>query len=197
MGIFFSKYQTQSQKVATVIIICVVGLSIFGMVDGTLVNERLMKPALILTVFLSLVCVPLLARTTCRAQNDIIGDRKQRLLGILGSIVVVPLFLYTAIAKGLPILCHHVLSAPGQITVTVQSKASSFSSKNCAAGGIRIQEYAYLMNDDLCGFKQSHWENFKHGDKLILQGKKSSFGFSYKRYALVNSGHQSIEAGTP
>lgn len=197
MGIFFSEYQTRSQKVATVIIICVVGLSIFGMLDGTLVNESLMEPALVLTAFLSLVCVPLLVRTIRRAQNDIIGGRKQRRLGILSLIVVVPLFLYTSIARGLPILLHHVLSAPGEMTVTIRSKASSFSTKNCLSGGVRVEEYVYLMNDHLCGFKQAYWENFKPGDKLILQGKKSSFGFSYKRYALIKSGHQSIEAATP
>lgn len=186
MSILFAKSATPSQKVGISVVLCVTLLSTFGIFNRTLVDEQVMRAAVIAAPFLTLLCLPLVVRPVLR--NPSLGfskSRWKRWRMILGFAFIVWLFIHNAIARGLPIFCHYLVSSPGEITVTVTAKASEYKTKGCSSGRVTLTEFGSIWNSDLCGLQQAHWQRLKPGDKLLLQGQKSIFGFSVKRYGLI------------
>lgn len=105
------------------------------------------------------------------------------LTAFLVSIVAVPAFTTFAFYKGLPRAINYFISEPGEITVTVRAKRNPYRSRDCS-GKLWLDEYKYFANDFICGVKKEHWEMLESGDKLILVGMVSTFGFEFKGYTI-------------
>lgn len=67
--------------------------------------------------------------------------------------------------------------------MTVRAKRNPYRSRDCS-GKLWLDEYKYFANDFICGVKKEHWEMLESGDKLILVGMVSTFGFEFKGYTI-------------
>ncbi len=81
------------------------------------------------------------------------------------------------LARGLPVALHYMTAEDGgEMVVTVEKKTSR---KHCRRGAY-IEEFTYMFNNEICGISKKYWEQLEPGQKLLLKGPVSDFGFTYK-----------------
>ncbi|KPZ70544.1 hypothetical protein AN944_02292 [Shewanella sp. P1-14-1] len=78
---------------------------------------------------------------------------------------------------------HILLTWSGQskeveLELTVDYVSSTYGSAYCA-GAIRLKGYSHFANGKLCGVSRSIWSQLKSGDRIIVQGIKTYWGFEY------------------
>ena len=100
---------------------------------------------------------------------------------ILGMALVFPIIFVLGFAKGIPLTEHYIFAKDAEIMLTVDRKGSSYYSKHCS-GELYFREYPYLFNDSICGIQKADWEAIHAGQKIVLIGDQSHFGFVTKSY---------------
>ncbi|CAM4440081.1 hypothetical protein [Pseudoalteromonas maricaloris] len=152
-----------------------------GMYANFLVNEKVYIKLLVLSCIVSAVIISSGLYFVFRSRHSHQMpplQTKQRVIFVLFLILFVPLFSIFSIAKGLPACIHYTVAKAAQHKVTFRKTTSS---KICGYG-IKIKEYSYFANEEVCGLEKSRWRKFKDGDTLVLIGKRSLLGFSYVQH---------------
>lgn len=181
---FFTNQQSKAQKSAQIVLFSVLFFTGIGLVNETLIHEYLLKYLLFFATVISIIFVSLFLffnkKHSVYNSELVPSDGKhQSWHGILGIIVIVPLFTYCAVARGIPVLFHYIASIDGEIVVTVKTKPNSYRTKHCLSGSVKVEEYKYFLNDRICGFNRSKWNSFNNQDEIVLKGKVSFIGFSF------------------
>lgn len=97
----------------------------------------------------------------------------------------VPLMTLPFCMYGLPLVLHKVASNEARVVVTVSHASFPFKRKRCS-GKVYIEEYRLNGEQRVCGIQEEQWSALASGDKIILFGDKSIFGFTYERYKVTN-----------
>jgi hypothetical protein len=163
------------------------GLGIFGLADNTLVNESVMDVMMFPALFVWIALFPYLLKPILQQYDqeaEITKPKRRRLRRfqiVLFFVFIVPFFVYTGIARGLPIIGHYLLASWGETTVTIKNKANSYvgSGKNPCYGEITVAGYYYFANNSFCLGNEGKWKKLKRGDMLRIRGHESPLGFSY------------------
>jgi hypothetical protein len=85
-----------------------------------------------------------------------------------------------AIYGGAPIIAHHLTAHPGELTVTVVGKDSSYQRYACTPR-IKIDEFTFFYHNHLCPGDRAYSE-IDVGARIRLQGDVSPFGISVNRF---------------
>ncbi|MCH1923604.1 hypothetical protein L9G74_04560 [Shewanella sp. C32] len=102
---------------------------------------------------------------------------------VLGMLVGIPLLMVMGICKGLPSVLHMMLPSEERVViVTVDHKPSSYYNRGCD-GELFINEFDGLFSN-VCGIQKADWQQLQAEQKIMLFGKRSAIGFSYKGYRL-------------
>lgn len=191
--------QTTSAKIiftATwTILFCLAALMIVGIWSDILVDNRVFVPLLKVSLALSAVFVVYLiyvmfigdtfARRNIERMQDKRGKkRKRRWTAVLGLFLLIPTLFILGIAKGLPFIGHYFTAHDAEMTLTIARKSSSYHQRYCS-GRIEFKAYPYLFNDEVCGIQKADWETIQPGEKIVLIGKQSKYGFTVERYRLM------------
>lgn len=181
---FFTNQQTKAQKAAQIVLFAVLFFAGIGLVNETLIHEYLLKKLLFVAIVISIVFISLFLyfnnkHSAYKSKIVLSNGKYKPWHGILSFIIIVPLFTYCAVARGIPVLFHYIASSDGEIVVTVKKKPNSYRTKHCLRGSVKVEEYKYFLNDRICGFNRSEWSSFNNQDKIVLKGKVSFIGFSF------------------
>lgn len=106
--------------------------------------------------------------------------RKTKELAILlfGIPLIIYMFSAIVLEKTIPSLLHIMISKPGKLIVSIDKKTHK-TRRNCH-NGFKLKNYNNLLNGELCYLDNKMWSTLKPGDRLILSGNKSIFGFTVK-----------------
>lgn len=186
MEIFYKKSQTKYQKLATTILYLIFPLSFIGFFSRTLIYQWFLDlffyPVLLMSlVVASVVAYQILFRVRDRVEGELKKRNKKLWTGVIGVYIFVPIFFYSALLKGVPVLIHSLTYSSSEVHLKVRKKSYRYSVKHCRSGAIFIEGYDYFLNDKLCGFIKSDWESIAAGDRIILMGKVSKFGFTVNK----------------
>lgn len=188
---YFSK-EVLTWRHARFYVAVVVGcLGIFGLANNTLVNESVMDVMMFAALFVWIALFPYLLKPILKQydqETEITKPKRRRLRRfqiVLFFVFIVPIFVYTGIARGLPILGHYLLASWGETTVTVRDKAKVYrvGGHHRCLGEISVEGYHYYANNTLCLRNEEKWKKINRGDTLKIYGRASPLGFSYSPHA--------------
>lgn len=184
---FFKSDATKRQKIAGTVIYALLPLIFIGMFSDTLIYswyfDAFIYPVLATSlVLVAIVLYMMLFKFREETQANLARTNQKMWVVIIGVVIFIPMFLYAAFLKGVPVLLHSFISSESEVYITVRKKSYRYSEKHCRNGGVFIEGYTYFLNDKLCGFNESDWESITSGDRLRLDGKVSKFGFTLKKY---------------
>lgn len=102
-------------------------------------------------------------------------------------LVLFPAMLFFGLYRGLPVTVH-LLSATQQqvMAVTITKKPEQYGSHWCP-GKVWIAEYTLPLNHHVCSLTHQDWQRITGHETLLLLGRRSSVGFSYQQYQLVQA----------
>ena len=106
----------------------------------------------------------------------------------LSIIVGVPLLLTLLLERGIPIFLHHLFSKPSKKIVSIEKKID-WHSLYCNHGVV-LKDYD-SFNGRVCGLKEDVFHKVSSGDKIILYGNSSIFGFDYDKYTMLKDNTKS------
>ena len=108
---------------------------------------------------------------------------------LFACIVIMPFISIISFSIGIPATLHFITAKDSEITVTVRKKHHTFlGGSNHCDGGVRLKEYKYFINDKICNITEFDWDRLEVGNKILLIGKKSPFGFTIEKYKKLTSG---------
>lgn len=178
------------KKVIGYIGMALLALSLVGVLTSTLINDQLYAILSIGAGLLSAVIVILMLRSMRDEQSalslHIKEMRHKRWKSILCIVIVIPVFFQMSLAKGLPVVIHHVISDKAIIFNSVKETRHSYKNKG-PDGCVYINGYRFWYNNFICGLTEDDWYEVKPDDVLVLKGSKSAIGFSYQGYKKLAS----------
>ena len=178
------------KKVIGYIGMALLALSLVGVLTSTLINDQLYAILSIGAGLLSAVIVILMLRSMRDEQSalslHIKEMRHKRWKSILCIVIVIPVFFQMSLAKGLPVVIHHVISDKAIILNSVKETRHSYKNKG-PDGCVYINGYRFWYNNFICGLTEDDWYEVKPDDVLVLKGSKSAIGFSYQGYKKLAS----------
>lgn len=103
-------------------------------------------------------------------------------LATLGPIMTFS-FVYGAVVGAIPAILHPLFSQPAELTVTVRHKPHSYYGNKSCSGKVFIEQFNFLMVEDLCGIRKQDWDALTPGMPILLFGEMSWFGFTADEYS--------------
>jgi len=191
--------QTTSAKIifyATwTIIFCLAVLMVIGMWSDMLVDNQVFVPLMKISAGLAALFIVFLIyvlfigdtfvrRNMARMQSKRGKKGNRNWALILGLLLVIPTLFIVGLGKGLPYIEHYLRAHEGEMLLTISGKGHSYRQRHCS-GRIEFKDYPYLFNDEICGIQETDWDSIQPGQKILLIGKQSDYGFSVERYQLL------------
>ncbi|ODS11139.1 hypothetical protein VSF3289_01404 [Vibrio scophthalmi] len=178
------------KKVIGYVGMALLALSLVGVLTSTLINDQLYAILSIGAALISAVIVILMLWLMRDEQSElslhIKEMRHKRWKAILCIVIVIPLFLQISLAKGLPVVIHHLISDEAIILNSVKETRHGYKNKG-PDGCVYINGYRFWYNNFICGLTEEDWYEVKPDDVLVLKGSKSAIGFSYQGYKKLTS----------
>lgn len=113
-----------------------------------------------------------------RLRKSVEKSNKNIVVTSIAILIAMPFLVKITVEQGLPIFFHHVTKEPSQIEGVIEEKVSF---RRCRQG-VQLKGYDYFSNGRVCGLSKDILDVAEYGDKLILIGEKSPFGFTYSSY---------------
>lgn len=178
------------KKVLGYIVMVLMIFLLVGVMTSTLINDQLYAILSIGAGLISAVIVILMLWLMRDEQSElslhIKEMRHKRWKAILCIVIVIPLFLQISLAKGLPVVIHHLISDEAIILNSVKETRHGYKNKG-PDGCVYINGYRFWYNNFICGLTEEDWYEVKPDDVLVLKGAKSAIGFSYQGYKKLTS----------
>lgn len=171
-----------------ILLFCVVTLALVGTFSSVLLHESYLQ---YYSIFIALVAIGVLVYFL-----RFVYVHKTRFRGFSFILFacfctgIFSLFIFFTFIRGLPTALHYLSAKASVQAFTVEKKYSHYEQAYCF-GGIRLQEFQFYLNREICGLQKQDWQQLKKGDKLLLLGKRSPFGFTFKQYQKIKA--ESIE----
>ena len=178
------------KKVIGYIGMALLALSLVGVLTSTLINDQLYAILSIGAGLLSAVIVIVMLWSMRDEQSalslHIKEMRYKRWKAVLCIVITIPVFFQISLAKGLPVVIHHIISDDAIILSSVKETRHGYKNKG-PDGCVYINGYRFWYNNFICGIGEQDWNELKPNDVLVLKGTKSAVGFSNQGYKKLTS----------
>lgn len=178
------KFELNKKNIISLIIAIIFSIvTIWAAVKNVIINEKLFENSwnnyLALFLTITLMIFVFYKYKTDKKYVERLEERKQgKFKTFISILIAVPLFskLYTDVVL---IVILHTLST-GYSTDKIVYVEEVISQKNCR-NGIRLTGYEMLGNGKVCSIPKDVLSKIEYGQKIILYGKETFFGFSPKK----------------
>ncbi len=162
-------------------------LIILGVFSKTIVNKSLFDFywTKILTIMLVIYFITILFNNNSWLNRSYNFQNISKTKRFLSIIIGIPLIITLIFERGIPIFLHQLIAKPSQKLVIVNRKIKGYR-KSCK-NGVVIVGYSDTYNGRVCGLKADLIKKISKGDKIILFGESSLFGFSYHKYSYIGN----------
>ena len=174
------------QSIFLIIILILSFLLLWGAFSKLIVNENLFiyHWSKILTLILTIYLLNLLFKKNSWLQKGFkLQNGNSKIKQALSIIIGVPILSIIFLERSVPTTLHYFFSKPSEQIVTIEKKIEG-RRKFCDNGAI-IKNYN-SFNGKICGLDDDIINKISTGDKLVLFGNSSIFGFTYDKYKYIS-----------
>jgi len=164
------------------------GLNFFGIFSSVKVWPDIYWDFGIVGLCISVPITALILRHSIK--NEEKRSLKEVVKTSFAVLIMIPVMIHVAIAKGLPSLLHHIDNQTVYKNYLVKEKASG---RGCGKG-FRVADFTQLFNNEICGISKDVYDNIESGGWVKLKGSSSQFGFLPEEVALLTLKYESESA---
>jgi hypothetical protein len=156
---------------------------IFTLFYDIIVNEELFSNnwTWYLAIFFTLLSLYTLYKPNSKMRKQIEEQGNSVFLTTISFLIMIPLLTIITLQKSIIVPLHIMTKSPSKMTVEIET---SISTRGCR-GGVKLLGYKKFMNGRVCGLRKDTLSKIRKGDRLVLKGEKSLFGFTYDAYILI------------
>jgi len=160
---------------------------ILGVFNQTIVNENLFGFywTKILTIVIVIYFVIISFNDNSWLSKSYNFQKNSKIKKFLSIAIGIPMIITIILERGVPIFLHQLIAKPSKKTVIVNKKIEGYR-KSCK-NGVTLVGYSDTYNGRLCGLEADMLATISKGDKIILFGENSIFGFSYHKYSYIGN----------